>query len=95
MASSSVSFLWYSMAVRRMTSVKGTNWHRTSQMSIIFMSEVGGKPSILLIKMMVITSMVVRLTLKAALKKKSLKKVVAKVFAVRIINLARLKKVLS
>ena len=35
-------------------------------MSIILMSEVGGKPSILLMKMVVITSMVVRFTLKAA-----------------------------
>ena len=48
-------------------------------MSIILMSEVGGKPSILLMKMVVITSMVVRFTLKAASKKKGLKKVVAKV----------------
>ena len=43
------------------------------------MSDVGGKPSILLMKMVVITSMVVKLTLKAASKKKGLKKVVAKV----------------
>ena len=71
------------MAVRRMTSAKGTIWQRTSQMSIILMSEVGGKPSILLMKMVVITSMVVRFTLKAASKKKGLKKVVAKVIAVR------------
>ena len=54
-----------------------------SQMSIILMSEVGGKPSILLMKMVVMTSMVVRFTLKAASKKKGLKKVVAKVIAVR------------
>ena len=52
-------------------------------MSIILMSEVGGKPSILLMKMVVITNMVVRFTLKAASKKKGLKKVVAKVIAVR------------
>ena len=52
-------------------------------MSIILMSEVGGKPSILKIKMLVITSMVVKFTLKAASKKKGLKKVVAKVIAVR------------
>ena len=44
-------------------------------MSIILMSEVGGKPSILLMKMVVITSMVVRFTLKAASKKKGLTKV--------------------
>ena len=53
-----------------------------SQMSIIFMSEVGGKPSILLMKIVVITSIVVRFTLKAASKNKGLKKVVAKVIAV-------------
>ena len=52
-------------------------------MSIILMSEVGGKPSILLMKMVVITSIVVRLTLKAASKKIGLKKVVAKVIAVK------------
>ena len=51
-------------------------------MSIILMSEVGGRLSILLIKMVVITSMVVRFTLKAASKKKGLKKVVANVIAV-------------
>ena len=37
----------------------------------------GGRPSILLRKMVVITSMVVRFTLKAASKKNGLKKVVA------------------
>ena len=52
-------------------------------MSIILMSEVGGRPSILLMKMVVITNMVVRFTLKAASKKKGLKKLVAKVIAVR------------
>ena len=52
-------------------------------MSIILMSEVGGRLSILLIKMVVITSMVVRFTLKASSKKKGLKKVVAKVIAVK------------
>ena len=81
---SSVSqYLQYSMAVRRTTSVKGTSWQKTSQMSIILMSEVGGKPSILLIKMVVKTSMVVKFTLKAASKKIGLKNVVAKVIAVR------------
>ena len=63
--------------------MKGTIWQRISQISIILTSEVGGKPSILLMKMVVITSMVVRFTLKAASKKKGLKKVVAKVIAVR------------
>ena len=52
-------------------------------MSIILMSEVGGRPSILLMKMVVITNMVVRFTLKAASKKKGLKKVVANVMAVK------------
>merc|ERR1712115_67077 len=71
------------MAVRSTTWAKGTSWQKTSQMSIILMSEVGGRPSILLMKMVVITSMVVRFTLKAASKKKGLQKVVAKVIAVR------------
>ena len=44
---------------------------------------MGGRLSILLIKMVVITSMVVRFTLKAASKKKGLKKVVANVITVR------------
>ena len=44
-------------------------------MSIILMFEVGGRLSILLMKIVVITSMVVRFTLKAASKKKGLKKV--------------------
>ena len=52
-------------------------------MSIILMSEVGGKLSILLMKMLVITNMVVKFTLKAASKKKGLKKVVAKVIIMR------------
>ena len=43
---------------------------------------MGGRPSILLMKMVVITNMVVRFTLKAASKKNGLKKVVAKVIAV-------------
>ena len=52
-------------------------------MSIILMSEVGGRLSILLMKIVVITNIVVRFTLKAASKKKGLKKVVAKVIAVK------------
>ena len=52
-------------------------------MSIILMSEVGGKPSILLMKIVVITNMVVKFTINAASKKKGLKKVVAKVIAVK------------
>merc|ERR1712012_569420 len=77
------SSLRYSMIVRSTTWANGTSWQRINQMSIILMSEVEGKPSILLIKIVVITSMVVRFTLKAASKKKGLKKVVAKVIAVR------------
>ena len=55
-------------------------------MSIILMSDVGPSQwgerlSILLMKMVVITSMVVRFTLKAAPRKKGLKKMVAKVIA--------------
>ena len=53
------------------------------QMSIILMSDVGGKLSILLMKMVVITSIVVKFTLRAASKKNGLKKVVAKVIAMR------------
>ena len=52
-------------------------------MSIILMSEVGGRLSILLMKIVVITNMVVRFTLKAASKKKGLKKVVAYVIIMR------------
>ena len=52
-------------------------------MSIILMSDVGGKLSILLMKMVVITSIVVKFTLRAASKKNGLKKVVAKVIAMR------------
>ena len=79
----SLSVRRYSIAVRRTTSEKGTNWQMISQMSIILESEVGGRLSILLMKMVVITSMVVKLTLKAASKKKGLKKVVAKVIVIR------------
>ena len=78
-----LSGLWYSIAVRSTTSAKGTNWQRINQMSIILMSDVGGKLSILLMKMVVITSIVVKFTLRAASKKNGLKKVVAKVIAMR------------
>ena len=54
-----------------------------NQMSIILMSEVGGRPSILLMKMVVITSIVVKLTLRDASKYSSLKMVVAKVINMR------------
>ena len=53
----------------------------TSHKSIILISEVGGRLSILLMKIVVITNMVVKFTLRAASKKKGLKKVVAKVIA--------------
>ena len=53
-----------------------------SQTSIIRMSEVEAKLSILLMKMVVKTNIVVRFTLKAASKKKGLKKVVAKVMEI-------------
>ena len=75
--SSPSSSLTYSKAVRSTTWKKGTNWQRINQMSIILISEVGGRLSILLMKMVVITSMVVRFTLNAASKKNGLKKVVA------------------
>ena len=54
-----------------------------SQMLIILISEVGGRLSILLMKMVVITSMVVKLTLRVASKYCSLYKVVAKVMSMR------------
>ena len=57
--------LVYSMAVRRTTSQKGTSWHMINQMSIILIAEVGGSPSILLMKMVVITSIVVKFTVRA------------------------------
>ena len=78
--------LVYSMAVRRTTSQKGTSWHMINQMSIILIAEVGGSPSILLMKIVVMTSIVVKFTVRAASKKYGLKKVVAKVIAVSIIE---------
>ena len=63
--------------------MKGTSWQKISQMSIIFRKDVRGSFSITLVKMVVITSMFVRFTVRAASKKKGLKKVVAKVIAVR------------
>ena len=77
------SSLKCSKLVRSTTSEKGTSWQKINQMSIILISEVTGRPSILLMKMVVITSMVVRLTLNAASKKNGLKKVVAKVIIMR------------
>ena len=49
-----------------MTSRKGTTKQKINQMSIIFMSEVGGSSSILLVKMVVITNMMVRFTAMAS-----------------------------
>ena len=80
------SSLKYSMAVSRTTSEKGTSWQKINQMSIILISDVRGRLSILLMNMVVITSMVVKFTLKAASKKKGLKKVVAKVIIIRRIE---------
>ena len=51
-----------------MTSTKGTSWQRINHMSIIFVSEVEGKPSILLMKIVVSTSIVVKFTLREASK---------------------------
>ena len=74
------------MAVRRTTSMKGTSWQRINQASIILRSAVGGRLSTLPMKMVVITSMVVKFTLNAASKKKGLKKVVAYVIIMRRIE---------
>ena len=52
----------HSTVVLKMTPRKGITKHEISQMSIIFISEVGGSSSILLVKMVVITSMMVRFT---------------------------------
>ena len=61
------------------TSANGTSWQNMSQMSIILGKAVWGSFSMTLMKMVVMTNMLVRFTLKAASKKKGLKKVVAKV----------------
>ena len=44
------SSMRYSLIVRSTTWAKGTSWQRINHMSIIFVLEVGGKPSILLMK---------------------------------------------
>ena len=44
------------------TAANGMRRLKMSQASIIFVSEVGGRASILLVKMVVITSMMVRFT---------------------------------
>ena len=56
---------------------------KINQMSIIFMSEVGGSSSILLVKMVVITSMMVRFTAMASPKRSLSKKMVTKVMRSR------------
>ena len=68
LAPCSPPLLVYSMAVRRTTSQKGTSWHMINQMSIILIAEVGGSPSILLMKMVVMTSIVVKFTVRAGKK---------------------------
>ena len=47
---------------------KGTRRQKMSQMSIILVSDVGGSSSILLVKMVVITNMMVRFTVRLASK---------------------------
>ena len=84
LSASSGSQMWqlqftHSIAVLRMTSRKGTTRQKISQMSIIFMSEVGGSSSILLVKMVVITSIMVRFTAMASPNKSLSNKIVTKV----------------
>ena len=66
------------MEVLMITSRKGTIRVKISQKSIIFMSEVGGSSSILLVKMVVITRMIVRFTAKESPKRPSLNEMVTK-----------------
>ena len=66
----------HSIAVLKTTSRKGTTRQKISQMSIIFMSEVGGNSSILLVKMVVITNMMVRFTARESPNRSLLKKMV-------------------
>ena len=71
------------MEVLMITSRKGTIRVKISQKSIIFMSEVGGSSSILLVKMVVITSMMVRFTAMTSPKRSFSKKMVVKVMRSR------------
>ena len=71
------------MEVLMITSRKGTIRVKISQKSIIFMSEVGGSSSILLVKMVVITNMMVRFTAMASPKRALSKKMVVKVMRSR------------
>ena len=73
----------HSIAVLRLTSRKGITKQQINQMSIIFMSEVGGNSSILLVKMVVITNMIVRFTAMASLKRSWSKKILVKVMSSR------------
>ena len=66
-----------------MTSRKGTIRQKINQMSMNFMSEVGGSSSILLVKMVVITSMMVRFTAIASPNRSLSKKMVVKVIRSR------------
>ena len=75
--------LVHSIEVLRMTSAKGTIRQKINQMSIIFMSEVGGSSSILLVKMVVITSMMVRFTAMASPNRSLSKKMVTNVMRSR------------
>ena len=70
-----------SIMVLRTTSVKGTRRHPMSQMSIIFVSDVDGSSSILLVKMVVITSMMVRFTARASPNKFLSKNMLVKVIS--------------
>ena len=70
------SSLLYSLKVMIQTSRKGIRMLKMSQISTILIYDVGGSFSITLMKMVVNTSIVVTLTVKAASKKNDLKKVV-------------------
>ena len=73
----------HSIVVLKMTSRKGITKQDISQISIIFISEVGGSSSILLVKMVVITSMMVKFTAMASPKRSLSKKMVVKVMRSR------------
>ena len=64
------------MAVWTIVEEKGTKRQTMSQISIILVSDVGGSCSILVVKMVVMTSMMVRFTVRLASKYSGLKKVV-------------------
>ena len=62
------SSLYHWIAVWISAKENGTRRQNISQMSIILVSEVGGSSAILLVKMVVITSMMVRFTVRLASK---------------------------